>query len=66
MQDIRLCRRRAGGEWTEVEGLPLVSDSGGSLRPRVPHRNDRRDGNLKAAEMKGQKDTLTVVEMHFL
>lgn len=44
-QDIQLCRLHAAGDWSMAGGLPLVSDSGGSLRPGVPHRNDRRDGN---------------------
>lgn len=62
VQDIQLCRRRAGGDLTAAGGLPPVWGSGGSLRPGVPHRNDRRDDNLKAGEVKGQKGRLTVVE----
>lgn len=45
VQDTRLCRRRAGGDWTAAGGLPLVSNSGGSLRPRVPHRTGKRGDN---------------------
>lgn len=62
VQDIQLCRRRAGGDRTAAGGLPPVWDSGGSLRPGVPHRNGRRDDNLKAGEVKSQKGRLTVVE----
>lgn len=44
--DIQPCRRRAGGDWTAAGGLPLLSDSGDSLRPGGPRRTDRRDDNL--------------------
>lgn len=61
VQDTQLCRRRAGAAWTAAGGFPLVWDSGGSLKPRVPRRSDTRDDNLNAGENR-QMGSLVVAQ----